>query len=84
MAPVVHGLEKKYSGRVQFLYLDTSDPRTENAREKLGFDATPHFFYAGTAGSLQTSRASYLKTVSRGLWTVCCKPQRFSPESRTS
>ena len=53
MAPVVHGLETKYKGRVQFLYLDTSDTRTVDARQKLGFGATPHFFFLRADGSEQ-------------------------------
>lgn len=51
MAPVVHGLENRYQGRVQFLYLDTSDPRTAEAKQKLGFGATPHFFFLRPDGS---------------------------------
>jgi thioredoxin-like negative regulator of GroEL len=51
MAPVVHGLEKNYAGKVQFLYLDTSDPRTLTARKRLGFGATPHFFFLRADGS---------------------------------
>ena len=53
MAPVVHGLETKYKGKVQFLYLDTSDPRTVEARQRLGFGATPHFFFLRGDGSEQ-------------------------------
>ncbi len=44
MAPVVHGLERQYRGRVDFLYLDVSDPRNAAAKDRLEFDATPHFF----------------------------------------
>ena len=28
MAPMVHGLEAEYSGRIAFVYLDADDPRT--------------------------------------------------------
>ena len=44
MAPVVHGLEQQYSGRVDFLYLNVADPRNAEAKRALGFVATPHFF----------------------------------------
>ena len=45
MAPVVHGLEKQYEGRVDFVYLDVSDPRNKTATTRLGFKSTPHFFF---------------------------------------
>jgi thiol-disulfide isomerase/thioredoxin len=51
MAPVVHGLAKEYDGRVDFLYLDISDPRNTAAKEQLGFIATPHFFFLRANGS---------------------------------
>lgn len=50
MAPVVHGLAKDYAGRIDFLYLDVSDPRNDAAKERLGFVATPHFFFLRPAG----------------------------------
>jgi thioredoxin-like negative regulator of GroEL len=51
MAPVVHGLAKQYAGRVDFLYLDTSDPRNAGAKRRLGFEATPHFFLLSADGA---------------------------------
>ena len=51
MAPVVHGLERQYRGRVEFLHLDVSDPRNAGAKERLGFDATPHFVLLRADGS---------------------------------
>lgn len=51
MAPVVHGLEKQYAGRVDFLYLDTSDPKNTAAKQRLGFTSTPHFFFLRADGS---------------------------------
>lgn len=51
MAPVVHGLEEQYRGRVDFLYLDVSDPRNEAATGRLGFTSTPHFFFLRADGS---------------------------------
>lgn len=44
MAPVVHGLEKQYAGRIDFLYLNVADPRNADAKRTLGFRSTPHFF----------------------------------------
>lgn len=45
MAPVVHGLEQQYEGRVDFVYLDVSDPHNKTATTRLGFKSTPHFFF---------------------------------------
>jgi thioredoxin-like negative regulator of GroEL len=51
MAPVVHGLATQYEGRVDFLYLDIADPRNANAAKRLGFEATPHFFFLRADGT---------------------------------
>jgi hypothetical protein len=50
MAPIVHGLEEQYGDRVDFLYLDIEDAGTRHARERLGFEATPHFFLLSAQG----------------------------------
>lgn len=52
MAPIVHGLEKQYSDRVDFLYLDIEDPATAGARTRFGFKATPHFFLLSPEGAV--------------------------------
>ena len=52
MAPIVHGLEKKYSDRVDFLYLDIENLATAEARTRLGFTATPHFFLLSPDGAV--------------------------------
>jgi thioredoxin-like negative regulator of GroEL len=52
MAPIVHGLERQYSDRVDFLYLDTEDAATRDARSRLGFKATPHFFLLSPDGAV--------------------------------
>jgi thioredoxin-like negative regulator of GroEL len=55
MAPVVHGLEQQYEARVDFLYLDVSDPRNKTATNRLGFTSTPHFFFLRSDGSVVES-----------------------------
>ena len=40
--PIVHGLEKQFRGRVDFLYLHVAEPRTSDAKARLGFKSTPH------------------------------------------
>jgi thioredoxin-like negative regulator of GroEL len=51
MAPVVHGLEQQYAGRVDFLYLNVAEPRNDSAKRALGFQSTPHFFLLRADGS---------------------------------
>ena len=55
MAPVVHGLENKYEGRIDFLYLNIAVPRNDSAKKAFGFRATPHFFLVDGGGVTQTS-----------------------------
>jgi thioredoxin-like negative regulator of GroEL len=50
MAPVVHGLEKQYEGRLDFLYLNVAEVRNDSAKRAFGFRATPHFFLVDKAG----------------------------------
>lgn len=42
MMPIVHGLEKQFKGQIDFLYLHVGEPRTSDARARLGFKSTPH------------------------------------------
>lgn len=51
MAPVVHGLEREYAGRVDFLFLHIADPKNSAAKERYGFNATPHFFFVRADGT---------------------------------
>ena len=52
MAPIVHGLELQYRTQVDFLYLDVQDPRTNAAKARFGFSATPHFFLLDGQGNV--------------------------------
>jgi hypothetical protein len=54
MAPVVHGLEQEYTGRIDFLYLNVADVRNDSARRALGFTSTPHFFFRRADGTTVT------------------------------
>ena len=51
MAPVVHGLEQEYAGRVDFLYLNVAEARNDSAEQALGFASTPHFIFLRADGS---------------------------------
>ncbi|MBN2115057.1 MAG: hypothetical protein JW730_00695 [Anaerolineales bacterium] len=50
MAPMVHGLEAKYFGRIQFTYLDADDPRTLEFRRELGFVYQPEVYLLDADG----------------------------------
>ena len=50
MAPVVHGLDQQYKGRIDFLYLNIADSVNAGAMRALGFKATPHFFFVRANG----------------------------------
>lgn len=52
MAPIVHGLERQWSDRIDFVYLDVADSATAPARVRLGFRATPHFFLLRSDGTV--------------------------------
>ncbi len=48
--PIVHGLERKYLGRIDFLYLHVAEPRTSKARAQLGYAATPQIVLLDASG----------------------------------
>ena len=52
MAPMVHGLEAKYSGKVKFSYLDADDPNTDAFQRTLGFAYQPEFYLMDTNGNI--------------------------------
>lgn len=59
MAPVVHGLEAKYFGRIQFTYLDADDPRTEGFQRALGFYYQPEIYLLDANGGLLKKLVGY-------------------------
>ena len=50
MMPIVHGLERKYKGRIDFVYLHVSDARTTEAQARLGYAATPQIMLLDASG----------------------------------
>ena len=52
MAPMVHGLEAEYFGKVKFTYLDADDSRTDGFQRALGFYYQPEFYLLDANGSL--------------------------------
>jgi thiol-disulfide isomerase/thioredoxin len=60
MAPLVHGLEPGYLGRVNFIYLDIDDPATRPLRQALYFKSQPHFFLLGPTGKVLRQWLGYV------------------------
>jgi hypothetical protein len=52
MAPMVHGLEAKYYGKIRFSYLDASDPNTREFQRALGFAYQPEVYLLDGDGNL--------------------------------
>ena len=52
MAPMVHGLEAKYFGRIQFSYLDADDPDTRPFQQQLGFYYQPEVYLLDGDGNV--------------------------------
>jgi thioredoxin-related protein len=52
MAPMVHGLEAEYFGKIKFTYLDADDPRTDGFQRALGFYYQPEFYLLDANGNV--------------------------------
>lgn len=52
MAPMVHGLEAEYFGRVKFSFLDADDPNTIDFQRTLGFVYQPEFYFLDANGNV--------------------------------
>jgi thioredoxin-like negative regulator of GroEL len=59
MAPMVHGLEAKYSGKIQFSYLDADDPATRDFQQTLGFRYQPEVYLLDGDGNLLKKWVGY-------------------------
>jgi hypothetical protein len=59
MAPIVHGLEAKYYGRIQFTYLDASDPNTMEFQRTLGFRYQPELYLLDGNGNVLKKMVGY-------------------------
>ena len=59
MAPVVHGLEAKYFGRIKFRYLDADDPRTFDFQRELGFRYQPELYLLDPDGKVLKKMIGY-------------------------
>ena len=52
MAPMVHGLEAEYFGKVKLTYLDADDPDTDAFQRTLGFYYQPEFYLLDENGNV--------------------------------
>ena len=52
MAPMVHGLEAKYFGKIKFSYIDADDPNTFDIQQALGFQYQPEFYLLDGNGNV--------------------------------
>lgn len=48
----MHGLEDVYSDRVNFVYLDIDDQRTQEFKKALGYRYQPHIFLLDQDGNI--------------------------------
>ena len=59
MAPMVHGLEAKYFGKIKFAYLDADDPNTLDFQRALGFYYQPEIYLLDANGNLLQKWVGY-------------------------
>ena len=59
MAPMVHGLEAKYFGRVIFSYIDADDPRTFDIQRALAFRYQPELYLLDANGNVLQKFVGY-------------------------
>jgi len=52
MAPMVHGLEAQYVGKIKFTYLDADDPLTGDFQRTLGFYYQPEVYLLDAEGEV--------------------------------
>jgi hypothetical protein len=56
---MVHGLEAKYFGRIQFSYLDADDPQTLDLQRSLGFYYQPELYLLDADGKVLEKWVGY-------------------------
>jgi hypothetical protein len=59
MAPMVHGLEAKYFGKIKFNYLDADDPATQDFQRTLGFYYQPEVYLLDADGNVLQKWVGY-------------------------
>jgi hypothetical protein len=52
MAPMVHGLEASYFGKIKFSYLEISNPQNKDFIDYLGYRVRPSFYLLDADGNI--------------------------------
>ena len=63
MAPMVHGLEAKYFGKIKFSFLDADDPNTFDFQRTLGFYSQPEVYLLDGNGNVLKKWVGYTTDV---------------------
>ena len=61
MAPMVHGLEAEYYGKVKFSFLDADDPNTQTFQRALGFVYQPEFYLLDAEGNVLKKLVGFVR-----------------------
>lgn len=81
MAPIVHGLDQKYRGRIDFVYLDVRDSANAPAKSRFGFTTTPHFFATTADGKVLRDSSGVLEAEELERWMALLE-QSITPTGR--
>jgi hypothetical protein len=57
----VHGLENTWGDRINFVYLDIDDGRTEAFKRRLGYRVQPHMFLLDGQGNVVNQWLGYVE-----------------------
>ena len=52
MAPIVHGLEQEYEGKIRFHFLDIDDTANRDTMRTLGFRYQPEYYLLDANGQV--------------------------------
>lgn len=56
----MHGLEAKYGGCIDFIYLDIDNAATKSAKDQLGYRAQPNMFLLDKTGKTVWSKFGFV------------------------
>lgn len=69
MAPIVHGMEQKYDGKIRVVYLDSDDPVNDVFKRELGYAGMPTYVLLDAEGNVTklwagpVSRTSFITAI---------------------